>query len=690
MRIPFLLAGPIIRRTEPTQVTIWLATSKDVHIEAVLYTIDAKKEKNNKYHLFHTKTFNKTIRAGKRMYIHLIKISPEKSNFPTDHLLGYNLLFTNGNDIFDLGDLDLLSKSNPDSIVYDEWKFPTFYIQEKLPANILYGSCQKPHGKGDNAFISADFTTQAHHSDLKKRPSALFLMGDQIYADDVGDPVFPAIQWWSDLLIGENTDAITEMEPLLKHEPFLSSINKVQSRQYIMSNFANFTSGNAANHMIRFGEYAVLYLLTMGPSLWLAHDSIPTFEELTDNNNIYFMYTQKNEKNFQKELKQHKKRYEEEKSEVLSYLKTLAQTRRIMANTPTYMIFDDHDITDDWNISFDWAQNVYQSSLGKHTVANGLSAYLLFQAWGNDPENLDKMIDKLSPQLPHYLRECRFEENWIQRIIRYERWSFVAPTKPRSLFLDIRTKRNYELQPKPIRVINKMEEEQRAAQLIGEHGWRINTTILKESDWQKGDRLIIVSPTPLYGVGIIESFLKRFVYPLRILGIPVHYDLDFEAWKYNEKSFSNFLNHIINWQLDQCIILSGDVHYASAVKSQVSLNDQKEMKILQFTSSPIRNMSFSGLWGKLLKIPVWLNSFSRKHRTIYRSCNEQYTFSTSRKVYSRNKKLKWREEINYLSTSRGSVILTDNNIGLVTIDNEEVSNKLLQFTRQKEEVRFKD
>ena len=32
---------------------------------------------------------------------------------------------------------------------------------------------------------------------------------------------------------------------------------------------------------------------------------------------------------------------------------------RVLANIPTYMTFDDHEITDDWNISKKWINRVY-------------------------------------------------------------------------------------------------------------------------------------------------------------------------------------------------------------------------------------------------------------------------------------------------------------------------------------------
>src|SRR5262249_5753611 len=72
--------------------------------------------------------------------------------------------------------------------------------------------------------------------------------------------------------------------------------------------------------------------------------------------------------------------------DVLVHLKTLPRVRRALANIPTYMIFDDHDVTDDWNMSLDFVNRVYSDSLGRRIVQNALVAYALCQHWGNVPE----------------------------------------------------------------------------------------------------------------------------------------------------------------------------------------------------------------------------------------------------------------------------------------------------------------
>ena len=48
----------------------------------------------------------------------------------------------------------------------------------------------------------------------------------------------------------------------------------------------------------------------------------------------------------------------------------MPKIRRVLANVSTYMIGDDHEITDDWNITKEWVENVRTSSCGMQVVAS--------------------------------------------------------------------------------------------------------------------------------------------------------------------------------------------------------------------------------------------------------------------------------------------------------------------------------
>src|SRR5690606_9678583 len=80
------------------------------------------------------------------------------------------------------------------------------------------------------------------------------------------------------------------------------------------------------------------------------------------------------------------KETEKKPGELNAFRDGIPKVRRALANVSTYMMFDDHEVTDDWNLSAIWRDRVLTSPLGRTVLRNGLLAYLLCQGWGNDPQ----------------------------------------------------------------------------------------------------------------------------------------------------------------------------------------------------------------------------------------------------------------------------------------------------------------
>ncbi|MBO1512703.1 hypothetical protein [Metabacillus bambusae] len=680
MELPILLSGPIIRKVDPTQVYIWITTSKDFHIEADLYQIGNQTNKGDKQLQVRTKL--KSVRLGKQLFVHLVHITPSQENLPVDQLLGYNLFFTRGSNRYDLNSLGLLSPDNPNSIIYGDFSYPTFYINSKAESTILYGSCRKLHGKGQDALAKADEMIAQKPLDKEARPSSLYMLGDQIYADDVADPIFPIIQEMSHQLIGDEQEDLSIVEPSLKRSSLKQRITKIQGRQFIVEQLCKFTSSNAYNHLMTFGEYATMYLLSWSPVLWQAakeENVLYTFEEAYQNNLVHFTFPKKatSLKEHHDEYLQRKDRYHEQLLDINQFQQSVAKVRRLLANIPTYMIFDDHDITDDWNISLEWKKQVHTAPLGRHTIANGLAAYWAFQGWGNDPSRFDQtFITAMKQYFKGFHVGTPAYKYWLQTLEEFQSWHFTAPTTPLTLFLDTRTLREYDSTSKHVKWMNLIKETAKTPKLIGEKGWELVDQTLQDSGWNKGEPLIIASPAPLYGIGLIESFFKNNIYPFRALGVPVHYKLDFEAWKYNIEGFSSFLHHLKEWKPSECIILSGDVHYASNVKADVEIN-KEHLTIYQLTSSPMKNMSFEGLFGSLLKLIVWITTLRQKGKTVNKYYDDQNHILKESDLSHQSGNVVWKEKISYQSLEHGTIIETANNLGLLTRTNKAIQNMLL-------------
>ena len=67
------------------------------------------------------------------------------------------------------------------------------------------------------------------------------------------------------------------------------------------------------------------------------------------------------------------------------FLDDVPRARRALANVATYMVFDDHEVCEDWNITAGWVTKVRSTALGRQVLRNGMAACAVFQGWGNDP-----------------------------------------------------------------------------------------------------------------------------------------------------------------------------------------------------------------------------------------------------------------------------------------------------------------
>lgn len=64
-------------------------------------------------------------------------------------------------------------------------------------------------------------------------------------------------------------------------------------------------------------------------------------------------------------------------------------TRWLLSTVPSTMIFDDHDVRDDWNTSWSWQQEIRQTSWWQRRITSALASYWVYQHIGNlSPDEL--------------------------------------------------------------------------------------------------------------------------------------------------------------------------------------------------------------------------------------------------------------------------------------------------------------
>jgi hypothetical protein len=580
-----VLAGPILRRSDQTGVWVWLATETEASFYGTAY--ETRSKRNGQLVVDRDALVAKTdapgsgghrqCQLGERLFVHLVHIAAtaEKHELPTGPLLAYDIVDKKSVEGAAGGwSLGELAKQVP--LATAGLDLPSFMLQRPdVPLRALFGSCRKFHGDDEDAMVAAELYL-AEKAQKPDRPTALFLLGDQIYADDVPKDVLEDLARLSRHLLGYEESipgvAFTKSGSVLRQarqvgdppdDVVVVDFPTSGMRQEVL-NACGFSSREAENHLMRFSEWAACYLLAWNQGQWTPPANGGSGEK------------------------------SKTREAVKRFWAALPAVRRLLANVPTYMMFDDHEITDDWNRVPAWRKGVEKSPTGRRVIANGLAAYWAFQAWGNDPDAFQEVAAPLTAHLVrhpakdprHSLMEAltarRYEDTLLRFGSKGDGWSFVAPTKPPTLFVDCRTRRGDA-------VVSIPNTDYTAPILLAEQAWESLKTRLRNAGFRSNQPLVIVLGTPFYNLPTMELFqgiLSTYNNPMLRLG-PDQWDL--EVWTAAEANRRDMIYFLTDPPIPPSVatILSGDVHYASAAAAVVTREDK--VKIAQFTSSALKN-----------------------------------------------------------------------------------------------------
>ncbi|MBU2926130.1 alkaline phosphatase family protein [Colwellia sp. C2M11] len=579
-----IVAGPVVRHCDVDQVNFWLVTTQKYSIACKIVMV---KDHNVIFDKHLDSAELQQIQVGKQAFINLISIKVT-DGLPENELLAYDFCFKDG--VTEYGLVELL----PD-LVYPNQSLPSFVIKKNIN-KILHGSCRKPHFKSSDALCQVDNLLKGSDFSAEQRPSMLMMSGDQVYADDVSGPMLVAIHQVITLLglfdeswrnessnsphIHNNQQLLDspfcyyQREKILPHE----RVNRGGINKYLSLNKQPiFTSDNAKNHLVTFAEVMAMYLLVWSPELWGVVDL-----SLEKQTNIPLSFQQK---------------YQDELIVINDFSSGLTKVRRAMAHLPSYMIFDDHDVTDDWNLTRGWEEAAYNNSFSKYILGNALIGYWLCQGWGNAPDK----FTALNEDIPKHFTDVGIEEHTslINKLFSWEEWHYTLATSPKVVVLDTRTRR--------------WRSESNAGKPSGLMDWEslseLQQELINETD------VIVVSPAPIYGVKLIETIQRIFTF----FGKPLL--VDAENWMAHPGTANVMLNIFRHYKTPpNFIILSGDVHY-SFVYEVTHRFIRSHSKILQVTCSGIKNQFPSTLLNTLEKLNRFLyatysplNWFTKRRR----------------------------------------------------------------------------
>ncbi|HEY8611367.1 MAG TPA: hypothetical protein VIL69_08785, partial [Roseomonas sp.] len=418
--LPLLLAGPILRRLDGETVTVWVACREPCLVALTLFESEAVSTGPGAADGLEPVGggIATTRRLGDRLHLALVRAgrpegaanNPETPPLQPGHLrpgarYSYDVVLKplaggEAKGLLAMGLLEDDPKGDGGSRGIENVSplAPAFVGlgggEKKLPGfvappgaledlRIAHASCRKAHGPGTDALSWLDETLGGKVGEPPVelgRPHQLFLTGDQIYADDVPTALLHMVQQLAADLMGG-------AEQLPRKDGGPGDVTPATApplrRTVLIRSEGGFTSIEAQNHLLTFGEYAAMYLLAWSPLCWRPVASLAECSAEAETQQGPFALT-----NLAELLPAEGgpglpgriaatlgPGFEVERQRLRVFAATVGKVARVLANTPTLMIFDDHDVTDDWNINASWERRVLTKPLGVAVMRNALIAY---------------------------------------------------------------------------------------------------------------------------------------------------------------------------------------------------------------------------------------------------------------------------------------------------------------------------
>ena len=231
--------------------------------------------------------------------------------------------------------------------------------------------------------------------------------------------------------------------------------------------------------------------------------------------------------------------------------------RWLLSTVPSTMIFDDHEVHDDWNISDSWIEEMRAKPWWRERVTGAFMAYFLYQHLGN-----------LSP--PELAEESLFHE--LQRDDdggprlreRARRWDEDRASSRWTYYRDFGRSRLLVLDSRAARIV---VEGRRQMMAKDEWDWIV------EHAHGSFDHLVIATSLPVFlapGIHHLEAWNEAICDGawgslIQRLGERLRRAVDLEHWAAYQLSFRRLVDLLCSVSLDSdpprsITILSGDVH----------------------------------------------------------------------------------------------------------------------------------
>ncbi|MGW0246776.1 alkaline phosphatase D family protein [Nocardia goodfellowii] len=261
------------------------------------------------------------------------------------------------------------------------------------------------------------------------------------------------------------------------------------------------------------------------------------------------------------------------------------EIRWLMSTTPTSMIFDDHDVRDDWNTSRTWRAQMAEKPWWRSRIRAGLASYWVYQHLGNlgrdelERNDLYREITKAGTDVQQLLEDFAEQADKEVDGRKPTRWSYRRDFgRIRLLVIDTRS--------------GRILDGQRL--MVGD----------EEFDWIEAnaagdlDHLLIGSSLPWlmpHAVSHLQSLNERAASLPGLrgrLGEKVRQVADLEHWPAFRVSFERLSGLIQRLGTapdapSTICVLSGDVHHSYAARAEYP--EPTKSEVLQLVCSPVHN-----------------------------------------------------------------------------------------------------
>jgi hypothetical protein len=262
--------------------------------------------------------------------------------------------------------------------------------------------------------------------------------------------------------------------------------------------------------------------------------------------------------------------------------------RWLLSTVPSAMIFDDHDVIDDWNTSIAWVKEMRETDWWDRRVVGAFMTYVLYQHWGNlAPDALedDPVYQRVlaAGDGGDILRECAY--TW-DREVEGVRWSYCR---------DIANSRIVMIDSRAGRVLTP---GRRSMIDPDEFAW------ITEHATGGFDHLLIGTSLPLFlapALHYLEAWNEAVCdgawgRPAAWLGEKLRQGADLEHWAAFRDSFNAMCGLLRDVGAGRrgpaprtITVLSGDVHHAYLAEIGFPKGSGVTSHVWQATCSPFRN-----------------------------------------------------------------------------------------------------